>query len=136
MIKHWRGLRSVLCALGVAVALSGCAMTTPTDRVTAPSGHSGAVPDAADEAPFWYRLGNHRVHRGDWEAARMAYEQALVADPKHYRARHNLGLVHARLSAQALEKAAAAGDTRAPDPGPLLRALYQPWLEASESPDG
>ncbi|ABI56809.1 hypothetical protein ACN2MM_07985 [Alkalilimnicola ehrlichii MLHE-1] len=132
MIKHQRRARSVLCLLSLGWLLAGCTTMAPAPAPL--DGPAGAVPEAADEAPFWYRLGNHRVNRGDWPGAAAAYRQALVADPGHYRARHNLGLVHARLSAEALSEAAAA-DPRAPDPAPLLRALYRPWLnDGAERP--
>lgn len=126
MIKHQRRARSVLYLVCLGGWLAGCTALGPSPGPVAEP--AGAVAGAADEAPFWYRLGNHRVQRGDWSGAVAAYRQTLVADPGHYRARHNLGLVYARLSAEALNEAAVA-DPKAPDPTPLLKTLYRPWLK-------
>ena len=132
MIKHPRIRRSGIVIL-MAGLLAGCAVTGPGQSVSGQG--PSVVAGGADEAPFWYRLGNHRVGKGDLEGAVAAYRQALVADPDDYRARHNLGLVYARLSEHALRKSAAR-DPGGPDPAPVLQALFEPWLGAEQAAHG
>lgn len=73
-------------------------------------------PDLPDP---WNNVALLQVRAGHLEAARVALENALRADPSHRTARANLGLVHLMLAAQAWEQLANSGPV---DPS-LMRRL-------------
>lgn len=57
----------------------------------------------------WNNVALLQVRAGRLEAARVALENALRADPSHRTARWNLGLVHVMLAVQSWEHVAASG---------------------------
>ena len=49
-----------------------------------------------DKAMIYYRLGNLYIDGGDLGRAEYAYKRALVVDPHHVNAMHNLAIVYKR----------------------------------------
>jgi tetratricopeptide (TPR) repeat protein len=66
------------------------------------------------EADYWYMLGNAYVRTQQPDQAVQAYQQALVLNPNHARAWHNLGIVRMRQAMAAF--VSSASTARAEDP--------------------
>lgn len=123
--------------LAIAVLLAGCGIVpttkTSTQRLTnvlttqqqaEAAYHSGDMEHAAalylqltkmipQEADYWYMLGNTYVRTQQPDQAVQAYQQAIVRNPNHTRAWHNLGIVRMRQAMAAFVSSAStakAGD--------------------------
>lgn len=125
-------MRRSILLLALTLALSACAhlpASTHTLRqqaerayAAADYGQAAAAYEALVEegggAEEWFRLGNAYVELDRPVEAAAAFRAALERDPKHARARHNLGLVYlqlgvttlldARLALPKVDQAAAA----------------------------
>ncbi len=66
------------------------------------------------EADYWYLLGNAYVRTDQPDRAVDAYQQAIVRNPNHTRAWHNLGIVRMRQAMAAFTS--SAGTAKAGDP--------------------
>jgi hypothetical protein len=66
------------------------------------------------EADYWYMLGNAYVRTQQPDQAVQAYQQAIVLNPDHARALHNLGIVRMRQATAAF--VSSASTAKAEDP--------------------
>lgn len=66
------------------------------------------------EADYWYMLGNAYVRTDQPDRAVEAYQQAIIRNPNHTRAWHNLGIVRMRQAMAAFTS--SAGTAKAGDP--------------------
>lgn len=121
----------------LGMLLAACSTTplqkTPSDRLTSvlstqqkaeAAYHSNNMEQATalylqltkmipQEADYWYMLGNTYVRTQQPDHAVEAYQQAIVRDPNHARAWHNLGIVRMRQAMAAFVSSAStakAGD--------------------------
>ncbi len=67
--------------------------------------HRELAASGSASARGWYRLANLEARDGDLDAALLAYRRSLEIDPDLAEARHNLGMVHLRIGADALREA-------------------------------
>jgi tetratricopeptide (TPR) repeat protein len=130
--------RPLKVAVLVSVLLAGCSATpltkTPTQRLNrvltmqqdADTAYRSNDMEHAvalylqltrmipQEADYWYMLGNSYVRTQQPDRAVEAYQQALVRNPDHTRAWHNLGIVRMRQAMAAF--ASSANTAKAEDP--------------------
>lgn len=66
------------------------------------------------EANYWYLLGNTYVRLQQPDLAVQAYQQAILRDPKHARAWHNLGIVRMRQAEAAFVSSASTATVADP----------------------
>lgn len=66
------------------------------------------------EANYWYLLGNTYVRMQQPDLAVQAYQQAIMRDPKHARAWHNLGIVRMRQAEAAFVSSASTAPVADP----------------------
>jgi tetratricopeptide (TPR) repeat protein len=122
----------------LTLLLAGCgilpATKTPTQRLTSvlatqqqaeTAYHSGDMEHAAafylqltrmlpQEADYWYMLGNSYVRTQQPDRAVQAYQQAIVRNPNHTRAWHNLGIVRMRQALAAFVSSASTAPAEDP----------------------
>jgi tetratricopeptide (TPR) repeat protein len=66
------------------------------------------------EADYWYMLGNTYVRTEQPDKAVLAFQQAILRNPNHARAWHNLGIVRMRQATAAF--VSSASTAKADDP--------------------
>ena len=135
-----RALMLSLMVLGAGL-VAGCATSSPTAKASTPelrlanvltaqhdadaAYHAGNLDTAAtlylqltklipQEANYWYLLGNTYVRMQQPDLAVQAYQQAIMRDPKHARAWHNLGIVRMRQAEAAFVSSASTAPVADP----------------------
>jgi Tfp pilus assembly protein PilF len=122
----------------LTLLLAGCGIVpstkTPAQRLTyvlttqqqaEAAYHSGDMEHAAafylqltkmlpQEADYWYMLGNSYVRTQRPDQAVQAYQQAIVRNPNHARAWHNLGIVRMRQAMAAFVSSASTAPAEDP----------------------
>jgi tetratricopeptide (TPR) repeat protein len=95
----------------------------------------GSLATQAETAREWFRRGVEAQQRGDWAAARQAYEETLKAAPKHAEAMANLGAVLLKLG-QAREAAVRleAASRLRPSVHAIRLLLAGAWFQLGEFP--
>ena len=84
------------------------------DWVTAEKAYTKLTQAVPTEAEYWFRLGNIYVRKDRPYDAITMYREALVRDPRHSRAWHNLGLTQLRIATNTFVE--MQGYTDAADP--------------------
>jgi tetratricopeptide (TPR) repeat protein len=128
----------VACWFALAVLLAGCGIVpltkTSTPRLTyvlstqqqaEAAYRSGDMEHATafylqltrmipQEADYWYMLGNTYVRTQQPDQAVQAYQQAIMRNPNHTRAWHNLGIVRMRQAMAAFVSSASTATAEDP----------------------